>query len=679
MTRPSEDVVRSQSNQEADYFLVCGLGSLGQHCVLSLKKFGVKVIGIELSQPHGWEIPQIQDFLDDLIFADCRQIKILQQAHIQQCRAALLVTTNEQVNIETALAIRQLNPHTRLVVRSAKDNLNTLLEEQLGNFIAYEPTQLPTTAFALAALGTEIRGFFSLDGKRLQVIERRLSPHDPWCYVRRLHELNTRTRYLLSHTQGSQNSFRCFHQWNPETVLQPGDLVTYIELEDLLISRTSRSLLSQPTLSTSQSFLRLIQRFFSRFWKKGRQYLRGVALICGAIIFSLLLIGTILIHGYYPNSTIFSAFSATVILLLGGYSDLFGEFEQMDQVPHWLQLFSLGLTLCGTAFVGVLYALLTENLLSAKFQFVQRRPPLPQQNHIVIVGLGRVGRQVASLLQEFKQVLLGITFQGDLSSEMLSQMPLISGHLQEVLPQANLGTAKSVVVVTDDEILNLEVALMAKKLNPHSHLVIRTAGPQLGNHLLQILPQAQIVGTYEVAAEVFAGAAFGENIITLFRLNNQTILVTEYQIEAGDTLNGLLLADIAYGYGVVPILHQKPPHLSTFMPHEELRLSVGDRLVVLATIEGLKAIEHGQLARHLKQWQIQLQKAATTDAVFEGANVLSRISGCSLSLARRLMKRLPTRLSVPLYYHQGQKLVRELSKLRVESQLIRLDVTDVKS
>ena len=30
-----------------DQFLVCGLGSLGQHCVITLKEFGVKVSGIE--------------------------------------------------------------------------------------------------------------------------------------------------------------------------------------------------------------------------------------------------------------------------------------------------------------------------------------------------------------------------------------------------------------------------------------------------------------------------------------------------------------------------------------------------------------------------------------------------------------------------------------------------------
>ncbi|WP_107671028.1 TrkA family potassium uptake protein [Cyanothece sp. BG0011] len=667
----SDSSSKKRPDQE-ESFLICGLGSLGQHCVLSLKKFGVKVVAIELFKPNIWEIPNIEDLIDPLIFGDCRYIKILQQANLKKCRAALLVTTSEQVNIETALAIRQLNPKTRLVVRSSQDNLNSLLEEQLGNFIAYEPTQLPTTAFALAALGSEIKGFFTLDGQPLQIIQRRLKSNDSWCYSRYLHELNTRTRSLLSYHHQSPNFWGSFYQWNPETILQPGDLITYVQVQDVLTTNSSKSL-NYPIFFQSKPFLLKVKSSIFQLWRKGRNYLRGVALLCGSIVLILLFLGTILIHSYYPESTFFSAFSATIILLLGGYSDLFGEFQQMEQIPHWLQLFSLGLTLSGTAFVGVLYALLTELLLSTKFQFVKRRPPIPEQNHIIIIGLGRVGREIARLLQGFKQALLGISFKADIASEMMLDIPLMTGHLQDILPQANLETAKSIVVVTDDEILNLEVALTAKKLNPNCHLVIRTAGQQLGKYLLQILPHAQIVGTYEVAAEVFAGAAFGENILTLFRLNNQTILVTEYYIESHDTLNGLLLADIAYGYGVVPILYQKPPQSPIFMPHEELRLSVGDRLVILATIEGLKSIEKGQLALDKKIWKIQIQDAATNDAIFEGANTLSRISGCSLSLARNLMKQLPTLFPIPLYHHQGLRLVRELRKLRVESHLISLE------
>jgi hypothetical protein len=65
----------------------------------------------------------------------------------------------------------------------------------------------------------------------------------------------------------------------------------------------------------------------------------------------------------------------------------------------------------------------------------------------------------------------------------------------------------------------------------------------------------------------------GENIINLFRFNRQTVLVTEYQIEVGDTLNGLLLAEVAYGYGIVPLFHQRSPHTPTWMPADDILLA----------------------------------------------------------------------------------------------------------
>lgn len=94
----------------ADRFLVCGLGSLGQHCVKSLKEFGVSVVGIELIQPPSWEINDFPDLLEEIIIGDCRQKNILARAGIDRCRAALIVPSDERINATTALIIRQLIP-----------------------------------------------------------------------------------------------------------------------------------------------------------------------------------------------------------------------------------------------------------------------------------------------------------------------------------------------------------------------------------------------------------------------------------------------------------------------------------------------------------------------------------------------------------------------------------------
>lgn len=129
--------INSQQRQvNFNRFLICGLGSLGQQCVVALKEFGVAIEAIEAALPQSWEIPDLPNLLDELIIGDCRQEAILEQAKIRQCRAVLLVTSSERVNIEAAFAARSLNPNTRLVVRSAKENLNELAKILLVYFVS---------------------------------------------------------------------------------------------------------------------------------------------------------------------------------------------------------------------------------------------------------------------------------------------------------------------------------------------------------------------------------------------------------------------------------------------------------------------------------------------------------------------------------------------------------------
>ncbi len=656
-------MVDSHPTLDIDIFLVCGLGSLGQNCVMALKGFGVSVIGIEKIKPSSWEIEEIPSSLEDLLIGDCRQKSLLQRAKIDRCRAALLVTSDEQVNIIAALTIRQLNPRTRLVIRSSQENLNQLLAEQLGNFIAYEPTSLPANAFALAALGTETLGLFSLDTQKVRIIQKIITPDDGLAN-RSLLELNTPTRRIVAHRQQDEPTFSGFHQWSLLDVARPGNTIVYVETG-------FSSLLYQTGTGKKKSadYINIWKGKVQKFIHKIRQTpTQKLAVISALIILFLLVIGTILFKIYNPNDSLLSALNKTAIILLGGYGDIFGGLEENNNIPWWLQVFTLGLTLAGTAFVGVLYALLTENLLASKFQFVRNRPPVPSQNHIVIIGLGRVGQQVASLLTELKESLVGITSNNELESNFLPQMPLLVGNLKEVLPQANLDKAKSIVIVTNDEMSNFEIALMSKKINPKSYLVIRTISEQLEKQLSQILPQSHVLGTYNVAAEAFAGAAFGENILNLFRLNQQTVLVTEYDIEAHDTLQGKSIGDIAYGYRVIPLLHQRPMESAKILPPYYLKVKEGDRIIILATSNGLRRIEAGRSIPKSKR--IEISSSLNPNLATEAPSLISNISGCPLGIATATMQCLPAILPTPLYEHQAERLVLELKRLQVQASII---------
>jgi voltage-gated potassium channel Kch len=167
-------------DQATDQFLVCGLGSIGQHCAAILKDFGVIVHAIERTELTEWEIPGLLSGLDGFYLGDCRHIEVLEAAQVRYCRAILLVTTDDRINIEAGLAARSLNPDIRLVVRSAKANLNGLLEQQLGNYVSFEPSELSAPAFAFAALNSQTLGFFHLKGYLFEVVKHTLHPHHPW-------------------------------------------------------------------------------------------------------------------------------------------------------------------------------------------------------------------------------------------------------------------------------------------------------------------------------------------------------------------------------------------------------------------------------------------------------------------------------------------------------------------
>lgn len=509
------------SNPNLEKFLVCGLGSLGQCCVVALKKFGVSVVAIELVQFDRWEIPSLPNLLDELILGDCSDNSILKEASIHSCRAALLVTSNERINIETALAIHQLNPQTRLVVRSAKENLNDLLTQQINNFIAYDPTKLPATAFALAAFDSEVLGLFQLDGKNFRVVkhciedQKRVRDGKISYLGRSLYDLIGQKRRILIHSRDGEPLCLSFYQWNLEAIVKLGDTLVCLEIveQDLFqldakanVSWQQQRLSKGFNLKRSlKSILKLLVRFFGdnrsfredinnriiQFWQSSfQQRVRQVVIIYYLILLLLLPIGTLLFHVYYPDISWLSAFSATAILLLGGYGDLFGNLSLTLPIPSWLQLFSLLLALVGTAFVGVLYALITEALLSFRFQFVKRRPQIPQQNHVAIVGMDHIGQQVAILLQEFRQPLVAIAVNSGFEQETEPQIPIIVGNIKEALAKANLSKAKSMAILTEDEIFNLEVALMARSLSPNLNLVIRTCQQHLNERFSSFLPNA---------------------------------------------------------------------------------------------------------------------------------------------------------------------------------------------
>jgi len=643
------------------------MGRLGQHCAVLLKELGIPVYGLNDRALEALDTEGMPQLLDRFTIGDCRRHSALAEAGVQSCRAVLLTTCEEHTNFSAALAARSLNPDIRIVVRSSQSNLNDLLHQRVTNLVALDMAELPATAFALAAIGDETIGLFSVEGKLLRVVENRITPDHRWCHGVELRELNTRDRRILHSTSASNPQPIDFHRWDPSERPGAGDIVYSVELNEPTqhadsAATTKKMAGRKPSFSWTSIWARI-----THVWTSASHTYR-IAAVVAVVVVLMHVSGLLLYWLRYPEVTLFDAFNVATVLIFDGYSNMFAQLKLPFPIPLWLLLFSLLMTMTGAIFTGILYAYITARVLSARLAFRRWQGRIPHENHIVVIGMGPLGRRVAGLLSTLGRSVVCIAEQ-DLDPEVLPHVPVLTSDPRQGLHKANCGGAASVAVLTKDDIANLEMALMAARMNEDCNLVIRTDDAQFGRNVKSLAPHAEAMSVYTLSAEAYAAAALGEKVLSLLRIGHETVLAVEYTVEEGDTLAGKLIADATYGYGLVAILYQRNrSEEAHFFPSDDARLEVGSRLVALATIGALQNVEHGFAAE--RTFHVQLLRAITRDAQFDATRIIARVTGCELATARTQMDQLPSTIPMGLFRPQALRLVHELRVAGVEAEVV---------
>jgi Trk K+ transport system NAD-binding subunit len=578
------------------------MGRLGQHCAVLLKELGIPVFGLHDIEPKSWETEGLAHVLDRFTLGDCRRHAVLERAGIASCRAALFTTSDERANISGAMAARSLNPRIRLVIRSSQVNLNERLSQQLGNLAALDIAELPATAFTLAAIGNETIGLLSVDGEFLRVVEKRIEATNPWVEGRELHDLNTRSLRVLHHSPNGNRQPVNFHGWNPNEPVQPGDILAYVEFYQPARLAESSAAGNEPARRRDLTWSSIRSRI-GRLWT-GSNQIQRIAALTAAVLILLHATGVVLYKLEYPELRLLDAFNVATVLIFDGYSNMFAQLKLPFPISLGMLLFSLIMTMAGAVVMGMVYAFITARVLSARLQLRRRPGRIPRAKHVVVIGMGPLGRRIAELLTDLRHPVVGVSIK-ELDAELLPGIPVIRGDPRQCLKKANCMTAASIMAMTDDDVANLELALLSAQLNQNCQLVVRTDDAEFGRNVTALAPHTQAMSIYALSAEAFAACALGERVLNLFRIGYETVLTTEFIVEPGDTLEGRLLAEVTCGYGLEAILYQcRPSEKAEFFPREDIRLQAGNRLIVLATLGGLQNAEHGVTAERSDQIRV---------------------------------------------------------------------------
>jgi Trk K+ transport system NAD-binding subunit len=216
------------------------------------------------------------------------------------------------------------------------------------------------------------------------------------------------------------------------------------------------------------------------------------------------------------------------------------------------------------------------------------------RNHVVVIGVGRVGYQVIRELLELREsvVAIEIASGAELLGELFDRgVPVIQGNarLTSTLEQAGVRAAKSIIVTSGDDLTNLDIALTVRDLNGEARVALRLFDETLAEKVVGAF-NLSVVSTSQVAAPAFIAAATGRKIYQGFQLSGQYVHLTDLVVNPTGRLVGLSVLAIQSELRANVVMHQSDSVVNV-NPGGEITLAAGDTILVIATMAALLTLE----------------------------------------------------------------------------------------
>jgi Trk K+ transport system NAD-binding subunit len=556
--------------------IVCGLGQVGWRVLDYLRLAGLPVVAIDTScQPDDARLKDVR-----LIRGDCRQREVLEQAGVAGARGILILTSNDLVNISTALMARHLSAEIRIVVRLFNQNLIARLGKTVSQTIALSVSRLTAPLLAATALTGQALGTFNLEDGHYQVVELIIGPNSA---LREQTIAGTAAKHrvvVLAHWSASAPE-RLLLDVDPETRLVADDhLVVCGRPQDLglLLAEVSDEVL--PHLLWAGK----IRRMGRVLWRTLTEIDLPVK-VCTGVLFGVVASSTLLFWAWgkpLPEGL----YRTISIMATGADMDRRGDLDAMQKV------FVSILRIAGAALIAAFTAIVTNYLLRARLSGALEVRRIPDSGHVIVCGLGNLGFRVVEELLQCGERVVVIEMQRDgrfmAAARRLGAAVIIGdATVLEVLRQAHAATARAVVSATQNELVNLEVALLARELNPHQRVVVRLLDSQLAQTLRDEANIRLAVSIPMLAAPAFVAALYGDRVQSVFFVKGRLMAVVEIMVRQRSALLGQNVRALAVDYRLLPVSLIGSDRFPRPQPMQQ-RLADGDCLTVIATLTDLE-------------------------------------------------------------------------------------------
>jgi len=552
-----------QFSTMSDHIILCSLRNLGYRILEQLLDAKIPVVIVDdKPDPRFARLAQRRNV--PLLHDDSRLPEILKLAGIERARAIIAVNENDLHNLETVLAANEVCKGVRAVASFFNNQIGQQLIKAVPNAQALDLSRIAPPTFVSATIASSVLHRFTIQGQELVVVEA--TPHEAGTVGRLYH----RTTALLlsgplplespsgedisantnSQTQTGANQeekFKSIVCPLPDCPIESGDRVGLIGTLEELQNLVGVDLW-QPALKTTATTTK------SRFWsapKKRRNFIWSTRRFLSGVVggierpFRLTLLALLLIvifstifftvgyrdladNGSNLNPLEALYFTVTIITTIG-----FGDMSLHHQ-EWWVLVYGIILELIGASSLAILYAFLTNFIVSRRIeQSLGMQRATDMENHVIVTSLGSGGgfgyRVVEGLVKSGQDV---IVMEKD---DHNSFVPLVQAlgvtvifgdsRLEESLRRVNISKASCVAVVSNDDMINLETALTARSLRHDIRLVLRIFDGSLADKVERTFGIEIASSTSALSAPSFIAAALNYEVISSFFIKRQVFIV----------------------------------------------------------------------------------------------------------------------------------------------------------
>lgn len=213
--------------------------------------------------------------------------------------------------------------------------------------------------------------------------------------------------------------------------------------------------------------------------------------------------------------------------------------------------------------------------------------------HIVLIGLGHLGYRVAQRLHEMGESVAVVEINPGTHTTVAARemgIPVIhaDARLPGALEGANIKEARTIILASQNDAMNLQIALKARSLNPAIQVVIRIFDEDFAHSLQEQFGFIALSAT-EMAAPVFAAAAAGADVTNPISIEGQQLSLARLAIHPASRLANKTVGYVEDNYHLNIIL-LRHDHQSEMHPRDTSPLHAGDTLAVLGGPEQLSRL-----------------------------------------------------------------------------------------